>query len=115
MKFIRNILVAISILCMTFSCSVSKEYVPDPIEYGATIMQNAFEGYYTKVQFDSICRADTLKNDLGAWYLVPMKDDETKENVSQYLYIKSLGQNEIIYRVHMINPNKYKITKRITK
>ena len=77
-------------------------------------MINSFDGYYTSYQLDSICVADTLEP-LNQWYMIPLRDDETKQNVSQYLYIKSLGQYESIYRVQIINDSTYKITKRITK
>ena len=40
---------------------------------------------------------------------------ETKENVSQYMFIKSLGEHESIYRVQKIDKDLYKITKRITQ
>ena len=78
-------------------------------------MFNFFEGYYTYQQFDSICVADTLDKDLENWHMLPLRDYESKDNVSQYIYIKSLGENESIYRLQIINDSTYKITKRITR
>ena len=102
----------ICFLC--FGCGSLKNSTPNTIVYG-TSMSNAFEGYYSKAQFDSICYADTILPDLGMWHQLPLIDYETGENVSQYLYIKSLGKNECIYRVHIITNDLYKITKRITR
>lgn len=78
-------------------------------------MFNAFNGYYTAYQLDSICTTDSIEHNLNQWYIIYLKDYETKENISQYLYIKSTGQNESIYRLQIINDSIYKITKRITK
>ena len=79
------------------------------------LMFNLYEDYYTKYQFDSICSVDGLDNNLESWIMVTLKDDDTKENVSQYMFIKSLGEKESIYRVQKINDNLYKITKRVTE
>lgn len=78
-------------------------------------MFNQYEDYYTKSQLDSICVADTLDNDLNNWLLIPLKDGESYEKVSLYMYIKTLGEHESIYRVQKINDNLYKITKRIAE
>lgn len=84
-------------------------------QQGDLDMFNEYEGYYSQYQLDSICVVDTLEIDLNKWLYIPLRDDETKENVSLYLYIKSLGEHESIYRVQKINNDLYKITKRITK
>lgn len=78
-------------------------------------MVNEYEGYYTQCQLDSICVADTLELNLDNWIVIGLRDDDTKENVTQYLFIKSLGEKENIYRVQKIDDDTYKITKRITK
>lgn len=114
-KFFIEIFVALTVLLMIGSCS-PKVTIPiyEEIPYGV-VMENAFEGYWTKVQFDSICNADAIEKDLNKWHVVPLRDGETKSNISQYMYIKSLGQNEIIYRLQKISDDNFKITKRITR
>lgn len=100
------------ILC---ACSSIKSFAPETeFVFGSTMM-NAFENYYTIEQFDSICKADTINRDLSKWTKLSLKDGETNKDVSLYLYIKSLGKYETVYRVQIINNSTYKITKRITK
>ena len=101
-------------LIFTVACSPNYTVESSNDVYGAHML-NAFENYYTKAQFDSICDVDNINPDLQQWHILSLRDYETNENVSQYLYIKSLGANEIIYRVHPLDSNTYKITKRITK
>lgn len=105
-------LLFIPILLLIIACSTTR--TPFVTEYD-TQMMNSFEGYFTVEQFDSICAADSIESDLNMWHMIPLRDAETKENVSQYLYIKSLGEHENIYRVQKIDSVIYKITKRITK
>lgn len=80
-----------------------------------TQMMNEYEQVFTQWQLDSICDVDGISHDLNVWYQAAMKDYETKENVTQYFYIHSLGEYECIYRVQKLENGTYKITKRITK
>lgn len=102
-------------VCLLVACGTVQYPVKPTYEEYGTIMVNAFEDYYTKAQFDSICQTDTISANLKDWYMIPLRDSESKENVSQYMYIKRLGNNESIYRLQEINKNRYKITKRITR
>ena len=101
--------------CLFVSCNVSSFYsVPDvDVQYG--LMMNAYEGIFSSTELDSICKADTLNPDLNTWIVLPMKDYDTRENISQYIFIKSLGEHEAIYRVQKLSTGQYKITKRITR
>lgn len=114
MKFLKYMFFAFLVTCLSCSSSKNTHSETQPQET-YEIMFNVFEGYYSKCQLDSICIADTLDMDLNNWIVVPLKDYETKKNVSQYVYIKSLGKHETIYRVYKIDDNSYKITKRITE
>lgn len=80
-----------------------------------TFMYNAFEKEFTYVQFDSICIADTIDKDLKNWYSLSSLDGETNTPFTEYLYIKSLGNNECTYRLYVTDNNTYKILKRIRK
>lgn len=98
----------------TITDNINNIEIVDSISYGYS-MYNAFEREFTVLQFDSICKADKLINDLSKWHTLSVQDAETKEGFNEYLYIKSLGNNECIYRLVKVNNNVYKITKRITK
>lgn len=97
-----------------FICACTSLNTSFTTEYNNT-MRNEYEGYYTQYQLDSICGVDNIENDLSKWIIIGLRDDESKENVSQYIYIKSLGENECIYRVQKMENGLYKITKRITE
>lgn len=109
-KWIFVILLAIT----PISCKNTQSVIDtsEPV-YGMS-MKNSFEREYTIIQFDSICKADRISNNLSKWHQFASRDGETNEVFVEYMYIKSLGQEEIIYRLLKVNDKKYKITKRIT-
>ena len=80
-----------------------------------TQMMNEYEKIFTHRQLDSICDVNGMDRNLQNWYVAGMRDYETNENVTQYFYILSLGENECIYRVQKLENGLYKITKRVTK
>lgn len=110
MKYLKYLFLII--LLFVSACATLNK--PFTTEYD-TQMMNEYEELFTQWQLDSICDADYLEHDLNSWYIISLRDDETKENVTQYLYIQSLGENECIYRVQKMENGLYKITKRITK
>lgn len=77
-------------------------------------MMNTFEKDFTKLQFDSVCRVEKISNKLKDWHVFVSKDAETKETFQEYMYIKSVGKNEAIYRLIITN-NNYRLTKRIIR
>lgn len=81
-------------------------------QYGAK-MKNLYEAIYTPSQLDSICVADKLPRDLMEWKTSTFNDFEDGSTITEYLFIKSLGPNQVIYRVEQRGEN-YKISKRIT-
>ena len=106
----RNIL----IICMLFllvSCAVNNQ-VAHAI-YGA-VMKKSFKDTCNKEQFDSVCLADTLPNDLTKWKRMLFRDFESRKGENIYLFIKKLGKGEKIYRVEKIGSN-FRITKREVK
>lgn len=76
-------------------------------------MYNAFEKNFSEVQFDSICKADKLSNDLKQWYLFTSREGDTGDIFVEYMYIKNKLDQEIIYRLIPNKDNTYHITKRI--
>ena len=113
-KYITYILMFILTLSI-YSCKTQEQKIDNTeITFGAGQMYNAFEGYFTVMQFDSICTADKIFKDLNKWHKLFGKDAETKQPTVIYMYIKSLGKTECIYRLIEANNSQYKITKRIT-
>lgn len=103
------------LIIFTFGCSTYKSNT-NTSEYTFGVhMMNAFEGYYNLYQLDSICKADNINPNIKEWEKLSIKDYETGKDVSQYFYIRSLGEHENIYRVFFVNDSIVKITKRITK
>jgi hypothetical protein len=82
---------------------------------GKSMMMNTFENDFTKLQFDSICRVEKISNKLSDWHMFMSRDAETKEVFQEYMYIKSVGKNEAIYRLLIKENNIYRLTKRIIK
>lgn len=110
MKYLKYLLLGI-LLFVSACTSIQKTFTT---EYD-TQMMNEYEELFTQWQLDSICNADYLEHDLELWNILYLRDYETKENITQYFYIQSLGENECIYRVQKMANGLYKITKRITK
>lgn len=108
----KSIFKCILILVVSFficNCKTPKLVID---ENNNTQMYNLFEANFTKVQFDSICIADTISNNLEEWHKLYGIDGDTEEKYIIYMYIKSLDNNECIYRL-IDNNGIYKITKRI--
>lgn len=114
MKKFYNILLFFAIFIIASCSSVSTPVEPKDNIF-STQMMNSFEGYYSNIQFDSICKADKINKDLNKWRKLKLIDEDTKIDISQYIYIKSLGEKESIYRVQIINDSTMKITKRIRR
>lgn len=96
------------IIALLIACGSQRQTLDD--NYGMS-MKNAFEGVFTRPQFDSICFADSLPRDLKKWQRMQFKDYETKEFQFMYLFIKRLGKGEEVYRLEESGDN-FKITKR---
>ena len=115
-------IIFVLILCITpISChhlnNIENQSIEIPSNnqtYGIS-MYNAFERKFTRVQFDSICRADRISNDLTKWYIFSSRDGENGIPFNEYMYIKYDNRSESIYRLIKIDNNIYKITKRIKK
>ena len=88
--------------------------VIEKVEKG-DIMINTMKGKYSYAQFDSMCVADTLPRELDEWKFLGLVDYETKGRHSLFLYMKSNGRNEIVYKVEEMMNDSVKITKRIIK
>ena len=80
--------------------------------YGSAMI-NSFEKTFSIEQFDSIAISDTIPNNLDKWQVIPLKDFEG-DPFNLYLYVKKLGEEEIIYRLEKIGEDSVHITKRIT-
>ena len=79
------------------------------------IMMNSIRGAYSEYQFDSICHVERLPDDLTKWYSTVFYDYETKEKISQYVFIKEYNRKgEVIYTT-TVDDSTYYFTKRVVE
>ena len=78
------------------------------------IMLNEIHGDYHLNQIDSILNIEKIPTDLTIWHTAHLKDFETNDSIYQYVYIKNLGKNQIIYNI-IKQDTIYTLSKRITK
>jgi len=78
-------------------------------------MINVINKKLSITQFDSLCVADTLPSNLEYWRFLGVKDYESGEKVSLYMYLKFNGKNETTYRAEDTKDDSIKITKRLIK
>ena len=112
---ILKLIFVLVLMIFPISCKNSQQLIIYEDQTYGMSMVNSFERIFTPIQFDSICIVDKLNKNLSKWHQFATKDGETNEIFIEYMYIKQLGQNEIIYRLLKTRDGKYKITKRITK
>ena len=86
--------------------------VIESVEMGS-VMKNAMKGKYSMSQFDSMCIADTLPQNLSDWKFLGLKDYETCQKNALFLYMKTNGKHEVMYKVEETLDDSVKITKRI--
>ena len=106
MKKILGLILSILII------SCTPKVVVDNTKKGDTMMK-IMNGNYSFAQFDSMCVADTLPKDFSKWQTLWLKDYETKDKVTLYLYMKECGKTESVYKVEKISDDSVKIIKRV--
>lgn len=110
---IKQLLISLAAL-LAISCSGNQQNAKNVTLCGSS-MKKTIESDFSPAQFDSICIADTLPSNLSDWKSNPFRDFETNENETEYLFIKSLGNNEKMYRVEKKADGTIKLTKREVK
>jgi hypothetical protein len=88
--------------------------ITESVEKG-DIMVNTMKGKYSMAQFDSMCVADTLPRTLTEWKFIRLVEYESHERNALFLYMKSNGRYEVVYKVEETMDDSVKITKRIIK
>lgn len=111
-KYILYILI-FTLSFSIYSCKSHEQLIDNTEIVLGGQMYNTFESNFTIAQFDSICIADKISKNLNKWHKLSGRDGETNQVYTIYMYIKSLGQSECIYRLVKNNEESYKITKRI--
>ena len=66
---------------------------------------------FTINQFDSLCMADNISSELIDWKTVPMLDEETRNPIKRYMYIKDSKNLYIL----TVQDSIYNISKRIAQ
>lgn len=115
----KRVLIIFFSLILLFSCGpkiYETGFDNSEINYGIS-QKNQYEKLFSIVQFDSICRADKISNDLNKnWHKLSLFNPHTGERLTQYLYIRNLPNEQHIYRVQVTQyKDSLKITKRIEK
>jgi hypothetical protein len=77
------------------------------------VMANVINKKMSMAQFDSLCNADTLPNNLGYWQFLGLKEYENNQRVSLFMYMKRNGSNEAVYRVEETMDDSVKVIKRV--
>lgn len=86
--------------------------VIESVEMGS-VMKHTMKGKYSMAQFDSMCIADTLPQSLSDWKFLGLRDYESYKRTSLFLYMKTNGKHEVMYKVEETLDDSVKITKRI--
>lgn len=110
-KIILSLILLLSLLLATPSCGPTRHVHTDNTEavYGYTRMEYAMDKNLCQYQLDSMITADKMVP-LNEWIQSPFGKR------TQYLYIKRLGKDELIYTVTTTQCDTiYKCTKKITK
>lgn len=111
----KRVLLAIMAIALLLSCStrmVEKPYYGSSA-YCEYYMYNAFNISATQAQFDSICVADTIPNNLNEWSRMSYTDFETKERIVKYFIVRQ-KDNGCEYSYILVPKDKmYKIVKRV--
>lgn len=109
MKRFIIILLSVSLLLFT-SCGPGKRTVDTE---KSTSMKMLIDTTFTMHQFDSLCVADTISPDYKNWLVMAFLDYETNNVIYEYIYIKHINEDEIMYRL-IVDDKEYKIIKRLT-
>ena len=112
-NWIKNGLLMVAIGLSLVSCGLFKKAPTTPENYGLS-MRILYDREFTYAQFDSICVADTIPINLDLWKAYSTRDYETNDIITEYLYIKRLGNNEEMFRLMIKDEDTYNIYKRIT-
>ena len=106
----QSIISFIILIFLTLSCGTVRK--TNTIE-NSTSMKILLDTTFTKFQFDSLCVADTLNPNYKEWLIMSFVDYETNKTINEYTYIKTLNEDEIMYRL-IIDETEYNIIKRLT-
>ena len=84
--------------------------------FGCTryVMFNSIHGEYNKTQIDSILKIEKIPANLNNWETVSLVDYETNDSIFQYIFIKDLSENQIIYTLIKID-SIYNLNKRVVE
>lgn len=106
----KKIIVFLFLVFFCYSCGTTKKVV-EPEK--PTKMLNLIDTIFSRQQLDSLCVADTISLDLDTWMKITFVDYESNSAIIEYSYIKTIHEDEILYRVIKDGEN-FKIIKRLT-
>ena len=77
------------------------------------VMINTDNKKYSMQQFDSMCVADKLPRNLTDWKFLGLKEYESNDRVSLFMYMKRGNLTETVYRVEDTMDDSVTIIKRV--
>lgn len=85
------------ILGIVFLCLIGVFFLIPKTPKEEIFMHTYIEQVYSYEQFDSLCIADGIHNDLKEWDSVVFIDDSTKTPINQYMYVIEKNDTMIVY------------------
>ena len=103
----KKLILFITAVLLFIGCGVSNK----------SVVNQSMYGYVKNIdcrQLDSICVVDDLSNNIEEWFKMEFVDYETRNVVTEFLYIKDVSETyDAMYILVKNGECKYKITKRI--
>jgi len=101
------------ILIIVFICLISSLFFIPKKPKEQLYMQTLIEQTYSYEQFDSLCNADNIYNDLNEWDCIYFTNDSSNSYIKQYLYTIYKDDTLIVYSI-IPSEDSIFINKRIT-
>lgn len=96
---------------LSISCGTQKRITETQTD---SVMVLLIDDIFNRQQVDSLCMADGLSANINEWIALSFIDDESKDTVHEFIYIKEVNEDEITYRIIVVDEEHFKINKRFT-
>lgn len=107
----KKVILFLAFLLFSISCGTQKHVAETQSE---SVMILLIDDVFNRHQIDSLCVADGLSVNVNEWIALSFLDDETQDMIYEYVYIKEMKEDEIMYRIIVVDEENFKINKRLT-
>lgn len=107
----KKVILSLMLVLLSISCGVQKQVSDTQSD---SVMMLLIDDTFNRHQIDSLCLADGLSANINEWIALSFIDDETQSMVYEFVYIKEIKEDEITYRIIVIDEEHFKINKRLT-